>query len=85
MHQTGQEVPQSGIYRVQHEAHRLPHEVALIAGNKFPRCGKCSKAVQFELLKAEPNMAARANVIVHEITARERDEDERSGGGSMAA
>jgi hypothetical protein len=81
--QTGQEVPVSGIYQVKHKAHRLPHEVVLIAGNKFPRCGKCASAVEFELVKAAPYAKPRSNVIVHELSAREPDDD--SDGGSMAA
>ena len=84
MHQTGQEVPQSGIYQVKHDAHRLPHEVVLLAGNKFPRCGKCARAVEFELVKAAPYMTARTNVIVHEMSAKDRADDDTSD-GSMAA
>jgi hypothetical protein len=84
MHATDQEVPQSGIYRVKHEAHRLPREVVLIAGNKFPRCGKCSREVRFELVKATPYMSSRANVIVHEISAKDRDDGGSNGGSRVA-
>jgi hypothetical protein len=45
-------IPQSGIYRVYHAAHRLPHEVTLLKGEKFPKCQKCSDAVTFKLLRA---------------------------------
>lgn len=71
MHETGQEVPSSGIYRVVHSEHRLPSEVMLIAGNKFPRCGKCANAVKFELVKQAPHLGA-AGVVVHKISAREK-------------
>ena len=33
--QTGDVVPQTGIYRVAHLAHRLPHEVVIFAGDRF--------------------------------------------------
>ena len=71
MNETGQEVQISGIYRVFHVEHRLPGEVVLIAGNKFPRCGKCSEPVRFELVKKTPQLGNRINVVVHELSARE--------------
>jgi hypothetical protein len=45
-------VPQSGIYRVRHQNHRLPHEVTLLRDQHFPRCSKCQDAVMFELVRA---------------------------------
>ena len=77
MHQTGQEIQASGIYRVSHGEHRLPSEVELIAGNRFPRCGKCGNPVTFELLRDAPSPLKRSNVVVHEMTARERRVDEK--------
>jgi len=44
-------IPQSGIYRVHHKQHRLPHEVTLLRGEKFPKCQKCSDAVSFKLVR----------------------------------
>jgi hypothetical protein len=52
VHRTGQERPESGIYRVHHLQHRLPHEVTLLSGKRFPRCSKCGEAVSFELLRS---------------------------------
>ncbi len=75
MFQTGQEVPASGIYRVEHREHRLAHEVVLVAGQRFPRCGRCAAAVVFELIKAAPLMSAR-NVIVERMSAREHDDSQ---------
>jgi hypothetical protein len=51
-HRTGQEIPKSGIYRVIHRQHRLPHEVTLLNGETFPRCAKCGNLVEFELIQA---------------------------------
>ncbi len=75
MYQTGQEVPASGIYRVVHRQHRLSHEVILIAGQKFPSCGRCSGEVRFELAKSAPYLSARYNVMVEELSAREEERD----------
>ncbi|MGC2744271.1 MAG: hypothetical protein WA672_13850 [Candidatus Angelobacter sp.] len=44
-------VPQSGIYKVRHRKHRLPHEVSLFRDQRFPRCAQCQNAVVFELLR----------------------------------
>ena len=48
---TGGMIPQSGIYRVYHRSHRLPHEVTLLKGEKFPKCQKCSEGVSFKLIR----------------------------------
>ena len=50
-YQTGGTITQTGIYRVHHEEHRLPHEVTLVSGEVFPQCIKCRKAVRFELVR----------------------------------
>lgn len=49
---TDEVVLQSGIYRVRHQKHRLPHEVTLLRDQQFPRCSKCQNAVVFELVRA---------------------------------
>jgi hypothetical protein len=51
-------VPSSGIYKVLHAEHRLPHKASFKAQEKFPQCGKCAAQVRFELMVAaeeEPN------------------------------
>jgi hypothetical protein len=50
--QTGHPVPESGIYRVIHAVHRLPHAVTICKGENFPRCAKCADLVSFELIRA---------------------------------
>ena len=47
---TGTLIPETGIYKVIHGEHRLPHEVILFQGEKFPRCAKCRDKVCFELV-----------------------------------
>ena len=49
---TGDAIPASGIYRVTHNQHRLPHEVTLLIGNNFPRCEQCDGAVRFKILRS---------------------------------
>lgn len=48
----GELVPQSGIYRVSHDSHRLMHEATLVEGNRFPICKQCKDQVRFELRRA---------------------------------
>ncbi|MCI0349766.1 MAG: hypothetical protein L0Z53_10100 [Acidobacteriales bacterium] len=50
--QTGETIPASGIYRVHHKQHRVPHEVTLIKDEIFPPCERCSEAVRFKLVRA---------------------------------
>lgn len=47
----GEQVPVSGIYRVEHDSHRLMHEAALLENKLFPRCRKCNSQVRFQLLR----------------------------------
>jgi|ERR1051326_6922396 hypothetical protein len=52
LYRTGETIPHSGIYRVIHHQHRLPHDVTLLKDEMFPRCAQCRDAVSFELLQA---------------------------------
>ena len=65
---TGQKVPQSGIYRVTHQEHRLPHEVTLLKDADFPRCSKCQEAVSFEVVSLAPRLdTLRERVTLYEL------------------
>jgi hypothetical protein len=73
---TGETVPASGIYRVTHLGHRLPHEVTLLGGQIFPRCSKCTNQVQFEVVRNVPQIQAQPDfkVIVYELPVFEEDD-----------
>ncbi len=66
----GEIVPRSGIYRIEHDVHRLMHEATLIVDNRFPRCKQCGDLVRFTLLKAARDGAYlfpfRSNSILEE-------------------
>lgn len=51
----GDLVPESGIYRVTHDSHRLMHEATLLQDQRFPICRKCNHDVRFELRRAVKN------------------------------
>ena len=57
---TDEIIPRSGIYKVRHKKHRLPHEVTLLRDQQFPRCAKCHGAVVFELVKGVDDEAEAA-------------------------
>ena len=48
---SGEAIPETGIYRVCHTAHRLPAEVTLVRGEKFPRCSRCQAQVLFYMVR----------------------------------
>lgn len=48
---TNAKIPETGIYKVFHSAHRLPHEVTLLEAQFFPTCSRCGTAVEFELFR----------------------------------
>ena len=74
---TGLKVRQTGIYRVLHSKHRLPHEVTLLKGEYFPRCSNCGSAVQFELVQPAPDIGAAGGfrIVLYELPAEEETEE----------
>jgi len=52
IYKPGQTVPQSGIYKVSHAEHRLPHRASFKAQEQFPPCTHCTDQVRFELVLA---------------------------------
>ena len=80
-HNTGELVPASGIYRVHHDAHRLPHEVTLIEGYTFPRCQKCTDNVQFESIASAPawKSGPSRTIILYELPELPESKSESAG------
>jgi hypothetical protein len=65
--QTGALAPETGIYRVVHVSHRLPHEVIVLKGECFPRCAQCDDAVLFDLVHAAPDLYQHTPHRVYEL------------------
>ncbi|HET7749785.1 MAG TPA: hypothetical protein VFK81_10420 [Terriglobales bacterium] len=81
MYRTDEIIPHSGIYRVLHRQHRLPHEVTLLRDQQFPRCAKCATAVSFELVQAaqveqEDVSDGRMRIVLYELPELESEGDE---------
>jgi hypothetical protein len=72
--QTHDLAPETGIYRVVHLAHRLPHEVVVLKEERFPRCAKCDDAVIFELVHAAPDLFAYLHRRTFELNVLDEDE-----------
>ena len=70
-YRTGDTVPETGVYRVTHTAHRLPHEAVLVRDERFPRCAKCRDEVLFELAYAAPDLFDRFRYRVYELPVAE--------------
>jgi len=74
---TDEVVPQSGIYKVRHHRHRLPHEVTLLRDQYFPRCAQCDTAVMFELVRAVMDESETAlfprSICLYELPVIEAD------------
>ena len=49
VYRSGQRVPQTGLYRVIHYQHRLPHNAVMTEDDLFPQCNKCGLRVAFTL------------------------------------
>jgi hypothetical protein len=72
--ETGSLIPESGTYRVVHAAHRLPSEVSLVRGEKFPRCAKCSDRVIFQLIRANSEKFHYQPMALYELPVLDENE-----------
>jgi hypothetical protein len=80
-YKTGEEIPASGVYRVAHSAHRLPHEVMLLRGERFPKCQLCSGSVTFRLLRAAKETTRDEKCLTFSVALYELpvlDDDDRA-------
>jgi len=79
---TDEIVRQSGIYKVRHKKHRLPHEVTLLRAERFPRCAKCDSAVVFELIKAADEDAAilGLRICLYELPVVDDEQEQKATG-----
>ena len=50
----GECAPESGVYRVVHHAHRMPHDATVERGTLFPTCGRCGDRARFVFLQTAP-------------------------------
>ncbi len=73
----GEQVRESGVYRVFHSGHRVSHEVTLVANQDFPRCSACGNDVHFELLQAAPEIDLDANFRTRRLFEIPHPEDEQ--------
>jgi len=72
----GDKILESGIYRVYHGDHRLPHEVTLLRDQLFPKCVKCENLVYFELVRSAPDITlAPFKVALYALPANDEEED----------
>jgi hypothetical protein len=80
---TDEIIPHSGIYRVFHQKHRLPHEVTLLRDERFPKCAKCQDAVSFELVRAvtftEESVELHPKIRLYEIPVLDEEMEQGIG------
>lgn len=73
----GEKIPESGIYRVVHSNHRLPHEVTLLRDQLFPRCTRCEDSVYFELVRSAPDITLGPfKVALYALPCADGEEEE---------
>lgn len=69
-------MPLSGVYRVEHDSHRLMHEATLLEKTAFPRCRECGTSVRFYLVRAIHGgrvLPFRSSHILEEFHPRKPD------------
>jgi len=57
IYKSGEQVPRTGLYRISHYQHRMPHEAVLRQGDVFPACNKCGERVTFKLSSKAESLA----------------------------
>ena len=65
----GDIAPRSGVYRVHHYAHRMPHLVIILAGTKLPKCKRCDGKVRFAPMVAAEPIVADVDFLEHDFAA----------------
>ena len=61
--------PRTGVYRVLHYAHRMPHLVIIAKEAAFPECKRCGDKVRFapimaaEAIEADVDFAKQAAAV----------------------
>lgn len=62
MFKPGDDVPNSGIYKVIHDTrHTEDHEVTCVYGKPFPPCNHCGHKVRFVLARAAKHISRHDN------------------------
>ena len=75
---TGEAAPVTGTYRVIHPEHKLPLEVTVRSGHRFPRCAKCAVAVSFELLRPSQGALPGGMMTLNMLPVLDADEDDEA-------
>ena len=77
LYKSGDRVPVGGIYEVSHTEHRVPHEVTLLKGQKFPPCACCGNHVRFKVIrKVNALNERRERIILNVLPVMEDAVDE---------
>ncbi len=79
IYETGVIAPETGIYRVVHSMHRLPHEVVILRGQRFPKCQLCMDSVLFELVHRAPDLFRHTTYITYELPVIEEADSAQAG------
>jgi len=66
---SGNLAPRSGIYRVHHYAHRVPHTVIILAGTVLPRCKRCGDMVKFVPIVAGEPVESDVDLVMADVGA----------------
>jgi hypothetical protein len=61
--------PRSGVYRVHHYAHRMPHLVTITAGAVLSECRRCGDKVRFAPMIAAESINKDVDFISQDFAA----------------
>jgi hypothetical protein len=64
IYRVSESAPHTGIYRVFHYQHRLPHNVVVKQGERFPPCNKCGERVSFRLSSAAESLLSDRDFMI---------------------
>jgi hypothetical protein len=58
MYKPGNKVPESGIYKVNHDRyHTAVHEITAVRNEVFPPCSHCGHGVSYSLVRAAKHLS----------------------------
>jgi hypothetical protein len=71
---SGERIPSSGLYAVEHDEHLLPAQATLLRDQTFPACAACSAPVHFRQVRRMDYLdKLEGNIVIYVLPVLPQD------------